>query len=213
MRRSAGRLGIMFQDPLLLPWRTALDNVGFALKADRLDAGRTARPGARGAGLGPGLTATTSPSIRASSRAACASAWRWPAPWWSSPTCCCSTNRFPGSTCALQRQMLGAGARGYVDARGVSALVVTHDAREAARFAERVYVMSPVRRGRRRPGIEKPRRNPDRKRDRGRRRGDRRGFAAPCLTDPHRWLVPHRQSGHDRCGRPCARDAGLPARR
>ena len=48
---------------------------------------------------------------------------------------------FSGLDAALSTQMLEL-VRARVTEDGVSALVVTHDAREAARFAERVYVLS-----------------------------------------------------------------------
>ena len=78
-------IGMVFQAPILLKWRTILENVLLPAELAGKDAGalrgRAARP------AGDGRTATASPtSCRASSPAACSSAPRSAAP-------CCSTRR------------------------------------------------------------------------------------------------------------------------
>ena len=77
----------MFQDPTLLPWKSALDNVLFPFRAaDRGTAPTDGAIAARAASLldQVWLKASTITS-RASSRAACASASPSAAPWSTSP--------------------------------------------------------------------------------------------------------------------------------
>ena len=64
----------------------------------------------RAAAAGPARLARRPPA-RPSSRAASASAWRWRAPWRSSPGCCCSTSRSARSTPRCARSC-GAGCAG-----------------------------------------------------------------------------------------------------
>ncbi|PIE08435.1 MAG: hypothetical protein CSA74_03050 [Rhodobacterales bacterium] len=70
VRVGSARIGFVFQDPRLLPWRSALDNVRFALDA-------------AGASSGAGNGASSG---------ACASGCRSPGPWRWRPTSCCSTS-------------------------------------------------------------------------------------------------------------------------
>ena len=137
---SMGVPRVMFQDPLLLPWRTALANVAFALKADRLERGRAAGAGTGGAGHGR--------SVRRRHPQIPAPALRRHAPARGSGT---RAGHRAGPAAArravqrarrrLARQMLAL-VRSVVDQRGVSALVVTHDRTRAARFAEQVVQLS-----------------------------------------------------------------------
>jgi NitT/TauT family transport system ATP-binding protein len=142
VRRTGRRTAVMFQDPLLLPWRTALANVAFALKADRLGAAER-RQRARDVLATVGLTGgdihkyprQLSGGMR--QRVALARALVV------EPDLLLLDEPFSGLDAGLTRQVLAL-VRTVVDKRGVAALVVTHDAREAARFAERVYVLSPA---------------------------------------------------------------------
>jgi ABC-type sugar transport system ATPase subunit len=76
--------GIMFQDPTLLPWKSALDNVLFPFQAAKRSAGPTGPPPCSTRSASAASTITS----RASSPAACASASPSVAPWSTSPTCC-----------------------------------------------------------------------------------------------------------------------------
>ena len=81
------------------------------------------------------------PATRASSPVASASAWRWRAPWPSSPRCCCSTSRSArwtrtsGPSCAAWLRRLH-------DEQGVTTVLVTHDQEEAMEVADRIAVMN-----------------------------------------------------------------------
>ena len=138
--RDHARASIMFQDPLLLPWRTALNNVAFALKSERLASGER-RDRARAMLAEVGLTGDDvhkyprqlSGGMRQRVALARALVVR--------PDLVLLDEPFSGLDAALSEQMLAL-VRAIVERNGVSALVVTHDAREAARFAERVYVLS-----------------------------------------------------------------------
>ena len=82
--------GIMFQDPTLLPWKSALDNVLFPFLAARRSAGPA--DGRRAPAPPPCSTRSASAAStitsRASSPAACASGSPSAAPWSTSPTFC-----------------------------------------------------------------------------------------------------------------------------
>lgn len=141
--RSVGRrAAVMFQDPLLLPWRTALSNVAFALKADRLGSAERreraaavlATVGLVGEDIGK-YPRQLSGGMR--QRVALARALVV------EPDLLLLDEPFSGLDVDLARQMLAL-VRAVVDQRGVSALVVTHDTHEAARFADRVFALSPA---------------------------------------------------------------------
>ena len=100
---------------------------------------RRARRGARA-----GWRASASPSSprrgRASSPAARRSASRWCARWRSSRCCCCSTSRWPRSTCARAPRR-GATLRDRLAEFAGVKLLVTHDPLEALALAERLIVI------------------------------------------------------------------------
>ena len=140
VRCSARRTSIMFQDPLLLPWRTALGNVAFALKADRLAAAER-RERARAVLATVGLAGDDlrkyprqlSGGMRR--RVALARALVV------EPDLLLLDEPFSGLDSDLAHQMLAL-VRTVVDRRGTSALIVTHDEREAAAFADHVVQLS-----------------------------------------------------------------------
>lgn len=138
--RGFHRSAVLFQDPLLLPWRTALANVGFALKAD--DIRREERDGrAREMLLQVGLRAEDhgkyprqlSGGMR--QRVALARALVI------KPDLLLLDEPFTGLDLALARQMLAL-VRKSVDELGMTALVVTHDPYQAARFADTINILS-----------------------------------------------------------------------
>ena len=140
VHRSYQRAAVMFQDPLLLPWRTARDNVGFVLKADRLDASeRRERAEAMLATVGLAredfdkFPRQLSGGMR--QRVALARALVV------DPDLLLLDEPFTGLDVGLARHMLSL-VRKLVTEKQVAALVVTHDPHQAARFAERVYLLS-----------------------------------------------------------------------
>ncbi len=142
VQRASGRTGVMFQDPLLLPWRTARDNVGFALKPDglkRKDRRERAQALLQSVGLVGDDIGKYPRQLSGGMRRRVALARALVI----TPDLLLLDEPFSGLDVALSREMLAL-VRSRVDTEGLSALVVTHDVREAARFAERVYVMSPV---------------------------------------------------------------------
>ena len=91
-----GTLGMVFQEPRLLPWRTVEQNVRLAAP-QATDAAldtlfRDARP-----------RRPIASTIPASSRSGSRAGWRWRAPSRSSPICCCSTSRSCRSTTRWRR--------------------------------------------------------------------------------------------------------------
>jgi NitT/TauT family transport system ATP-binding protein len=140
VRQSCRRPAIMFQDPLLLPWRTALANVAFALKADRLDTGerrQRARAVLATVGLEGDDLSKYPRQLSGGMRQRVALARALVV----EPDMLLLDEPFSGLDVDLGRQMLAL-VRSIVDRRGVSALVVTHDTRQAARFADRVFALS-----------------------------------------------------------------------
>ena len=141
VRNECRRTAVMFQDSLLLPWRTTLNNVAFALKADGLEASQR-RERASAVLSTVGLVGDDlrkfprqlSGGMRR--RVALARALVV------EPDLLLLDEPFSGLDADLAQQMLAL-VRTVVDERGVSALVVTHDEREAAGFAERVVQLSP----------------------------------------------------------------------
>ncbi|MBU1174453.1 MAG: ABC transporter ATP-binding protein [Alphaproteobacteria bacterium] len=142
VRRSHRRAAVMFQDPLLLPWRTARDNVGFALKAERLD--RAERLGRAGSmltqvGLGAEDAGKYPRQLSGGMRQRVALARALVV----DPDLLLLDEPFNGLDTALADRMLAL-VRDLVERRGVTALVITHDPRQAARFAETVHILSPA---------------------------------------------------------------------
>jgi NitT/TauT family transport system ATP-binding protein len=134
------RPAFVFQDPCLLPWRTARDNIAFGLKA--LPLGRAERQ-RRADALreAVGLTAADgdkhpqalSGGMR--QRVALARALAI------EPDLLLLDEPFAALDVGLRRQMQTL-VRRLIDARGLTTLLVTHDLAEAVRMADRIVVLS-----------------------------------------------------------------------
>ena len=89
------KIGIIFQEPRLLPWLRVADNVGFGLEA-------VSEGGTRRARRARARRASASPTRRRCGRASSPAARRSGSPlrarWCRGRRCCCSTSRSPRST-------------------------------------------------------------------------------------------------------------------
>ncbi|MCW2307331.1 ABC transporter ATP-binding protein [Rhodobium gokarnense] len=142
VERNFERAAIMFQDPLLLPWRTALANVGFALKAGRVPAAeRRKRAGEMlvSVGLSEADAEKYPRQLSGGMRQRVALARALV----TEPDFLILDEPFSSLDGDLARQMHSL-VRGIVEERGVTAIIVTHDAAEAARISERIVTLSPA---------------------------------------------------------------------
>jgi NitT/TauT family transport system ATP-binding protein len=140
VRRGDGALGIVFQQPTLLPWRTVLANVMLPLDLDGVAAGdATARALGSIARVGLGQFARVFPNELSGGmrmRAALARALV------TSPELLLLDEPF-SSTDELTRERLGEDLAALRGSGELTALLVTHSTAEAVFLADRVLVMSP----------------------------------------------------------------------
>ena len=140
-------VGMAFQAPTLLPWRTTLDNVLLPLeivepyratfKRDRAQV-RRARAGAA---RRPSASTATRTSFPGSSPAACSSVRRSAARSSTSREMLLLDEPF-GALDAFTREELWCVLRDLWAAQRFTVILVTHDLREAVFLADTVYVMS-----------------------------------------------------------------------
>jgi ABC-type nitrate/sulfonate/bicarbonate transport system ATPase subunit len=131
---ARGRVGMVFQEPRLLPWRSVEDNVRLAAP-DASEAEITALFAA----LGLSEHRTHFPSelsIGLARRAALARAFAV------RPTLLLLDEPFVSLDAPLARQLQGDLAK-LVESRGIITVLVTHDIDEAVALADRIFVLSP----------------------------------------------------------------------
>ncbi|MBS3932874.1 MAG: ATP-binding cassette domain-containing protein [Truepera sp.] len=148
LRPSAGRIengypatSYLFQQPCLLPWQTALDNIALGLKARGMPR-RERQTRARGLGHQLGLTDAdlkkypSALSGGMKSRVALARAWAL------EPELLLLDEPFSALDVGLKAELYNL-LLDQLMARGTSLLLVTHDLMEAVRLADRLLMMAP----------------------------------------------------------------------
>jgi iron(III) transport system ATP-binding protein len=134
----ARNVGMVFQNYALWPHMTVWDNVAFGLVERReTRTPSAARWAPRWSWWAWADYASAGPT---SCRAASSSAWRWRAPWSSSPSCCCWTSRCPTWTRQLRVQMREE-LLNLQRTLGLTTIFVTHDQEEAMTTADRMAVL------------------------------------------------------------------------
>jgi ABC-type nitrate/sulfonate/bicarbonate transport system ATPase subunit len=131
---AGGRLGMVFQEPRLLPWRSVIDNLRIAAPRASEDAlaALLARLGlAEHAGHFPGEL-----SLGLARRVALARALAI------EPDLLLMDEPFVSLDAALARE-LRAEIAALIDEKKVTTLIVTHDLREAIELADRLFLLTP----------------------------------------------------------------------
>jgi NitT/TauT family transport system ATP-binding protein len=137
---AAASTAMVFQEPRLLPWESALDNVGLPLAAAGIGR-RAAREEARrrltrlGFGAADAAKRPAQLSGGMAARVAIARAFV------AAPELVLLDEPFAALDLARRRDLQGL-LRDLVDETGVGALFVTHDLGEAVRLADRILVLS-----------------------------------------------------------------------
>ena len=137
-RPSDAGVGVCFQDDLLFPHLSALENVAFPLRARRHAQGgaRSARRASCSRGSRPAVRPGR--EARASSPAASGSASRWRARSPPSRGCCCWTSPSPPSTSPRARGAPVARCARSLDGFDGVSVLVAHDPLDALTLADRV---------------------------------------------------------------------------
>jgi len=136
----AARTAMVFQDPRLLPWESALDNAGLALETQglrRAQAREVAAGWLERLGFSPADTAKRPAQLSGGMRARVAIARAFAV----APDLVLLDEPFAALDIGLRRD-LQALTRSLVDETGVAALFVTHDLTEAVRLADRIAVLA-----------------------------------------------------------------------
>ncbi len=130
----------VFQDPCLLPWRTALDNIAFGLKAQQMAGGEMRRRAERlmaEVGLDEGDAGKYPHELSGGMRQRVALARALAV----EPDLLLLDEPFSALDMGLRRQMQTL-VRRLIDERRLTAMLVTHDLAEAVRLANRIFILS-----------------------------------------------------------------------